>query len=72
MAIVKPFCPKNGCGGTPNGAAMPQPSHDACKTCGYPPGQRGDGLSNWDRYCPQCFHCVSCNRIIKRKATGLK
>lgn len=60
----KPYCPQSGCG-RPNGAAPPCPV--TCKSCNY--GHRQDKpyeLTNFDKYCPLCNHCLSCGRIIKK------
>jgi len=54
------WCPRNGrCGGMPNGACEPSPKPD-CKHCG---AESIPGLG----YCPSCFRCDTCGRIIKRK-----
>lgn len=57
---TKPYCPTNGCGGRPNGACTAFPI-SACFNC------KNSQLNNFNRYCPNCYHCLNCNRIIKRK-----
>lgn len=52
------YCPRNGCG-MQNGAAPPCPVK--CKHCSYV-----EKLTNFDKFCPQCKHCLSCGRIIKK------
>lgn len=59
------FCPKNGCG-MPNGAASPVPV--ICKNCGYGSYNKPYSLTNFNKFCPICFNCISCGRIIKKKA----
>ncbi len=58
--IKVPWCPKNGTHGVINGAA-PESEIAPCKRCG-----RG-GLTTHTQYCPSCFTCLRCDRIIKRK-----
>jgi hypothetical protein len=58
--IRVPWCPMNGTHGMANGAA-PAVSIPPCRRCG-----RND-LTNFSNYCPSCFACQTCDRIIKRK-----
>jgi hypothetical protein len=55
-----PWCPKNGVHGIVNGAAPPCPIAD-CPVC------KTSGLFNYNQYCPTCYTCLNCHRIIKRK-----
>lgn len=55
-----PYCPLNGGHGRINGASTSFPV-DPCNYCGQ------DGLTNYNHYCPTCFKCRTCERVIKRK-----
>ena len=51
-----PYCPRDGCGMS-NGAAPPViVICKFCKTTHY----------NFDKICPHCKKCHSCNRIAKK------
>lgn len=52
-------CYRNGCGGIINGAAPPFPAPD-CLHCGW------GKITTHNKYCPSCFHCLTCDRVIKR------
>jgi hypothetical protein len=66
------WCPNNGCGMV-NGAAIASPRSEDCPHCGYPAAQivdgvLGRGLTTHHKFCPNCYRCLECNRIIRRKA----
>jgi hypothetical protein len=64
------YCPQSGCG-MPNGAAPPCPVE--CKNCGHGkykneyPLSQPYVLTNFNKVCPKCHHCLSCRRISKKK-----
>ncbi len=52
------YCPKRH--GIPNGACCPMPVGN-CKVCGQ------TDLNHLDWYCPNCYRCLDCQRIVKSK-----
>lgn len=59
-----PYCPYSGCG-MPNGASPPCPV--ICKKCGFGRLEKPYTLTNFDKVCPMCKHCLSCGRISKKE-----
>jgi hypothetical protein len=53
-----PYCSSRH--GIPNGAA-PAINVPNCSICNQ------DGLNNFNWYCPNCYRCLTCQRVIKRK-----
>lgn len=64
MKPRKIYCPQSGCG-MANGAAPPCPI--ICKTCEYGTLEKPYTLTNFDKICPKCKHCTSCNRMSKKE-----
>ena len=54
----KPYCSKRH--GTPNGAA-PSCQVPNCTICNQ------HRLNNFNQYCPNCYRCLKCQRVIKDK-----
>lgn len=54
----KPYCSKRH--GIPNGACEPCKLPN-CEICNQ------HGLTSYNWYCPNCYRCLTCKRVVKSK-----